>query len=704
MKTSDLKLNDRSGFKINLLSNLNYYGNLDTKAFGYPVKKIVSSTEYEELKCISYHPKNRALRATVHIKNQSGYLGSHCNSGSYEYVRFYIDYENNGNWEDLGVSSFRIHDIEDHKGLCYGVKLIINPKIRKRCSEEPVLPNVRAILSWNVEPPVNTPSYKPVWGNVKEARIQIAPKPQFQIPPIFDNPIDVSDFINPVIGSMPELSFPNPMVKISELKKKYKNDVDEARLVTMALKNVNTNFSLKDIIKSKKQFEIAKIDISKVLDILKSPKFNTTYEELKCISLNRKLNEIHADIHLKKSSGYSGNLCSSGSKEYVAFYMDFGSGWEFMGTSSVTVFDINQIPKEGLWYNAYMPVDLTPHQKKYCKEGKAKIKGILSWNTPPTPNAPNFVATWGDWEVCDVEIKPLPKGFLGLKNQPWIESLGGVDTEIINTISGLAKGPSLMANSIVADYSPFDGNVYVTGKILNQIPVTKYKIMIKEPGGVFLPFNKKFNVNVTTFNTILGTNSSVNIEQTPTGDFYDYIPKSTGNIQKFVNDDILLKFKPTDFGIHELYIESNTGEQSETVRFMVDKDAPKVAIEITSGMGNCGKFSIGDVVEGTFEVKNDTHLDYLKLSLAPFNPAGTIQTTNITSSDITVSSGSLTISLDDKDSSLDYVTGTWKIDTANLPACGYTVHIRAEDRTIVNSTTVGKHSGSVSVGFCLEAA
>lgn len=623
MKVKELQLDDRSGFKINLLSNLNYYGNLDSKLFGKPVKKIVSSVNYEELKCVSYHPSSKELRATVHVKKETGYLGDHCQSGSYEYVRFYMDYENNGTWEDVGLASFKIHDIEDHKGLCYGVKLKISPKVTKRCNAAPVLPNVRAILSWNIAPPANTPNHTPVWGNVKEARIQIAPKPFFQIPPFFETVLDLDTVLKP--GNISSaLSKATPATKFSTLKKIYKKDVDDARLVSIALKDVHTNFSLKNIVKNKKLFDLAKIDVSKTLDFLKIPKFNTSYEELKCIGLNRKFNELHADIHIKKASGYSGNLCSDGSKEYVAFYMDFGSGWEFMGTSSVTVYDISQMPAEGLWYNVFLPVDLTPHQKKYCQEGKATIKGILSWNTPPAPNNPNYVATWGDWEICNAEIKPLPKGYTGSVSQPWIESLGGVDNDIIDPTTGLADGPSGMANAIVAEYSPFDGNVYVTGKILNQSATPKYKVMIKEPGGAFLPFNKNFNVHVTTFNFLLGTHSSTYVVQSPTGDYYDYLPVSAGFIQKQVNDDILALYKPTEFGLHELYIESETGEVSETVTFMVDKDAPAVAIDITSGSGNCGKFSIGDIIQGTFEVKNDRHLDYVRLSLAPHNPAGTI--------------------------------------------------------------------------------
>lgn len=702
MKATELKLDERSSFKINLLSNLNYYGNLDIKKFGKPVKKIVSSVTYEEIKCVSYHPRTRELRATVHIKNQSGYLGNHCQPGSFEYVRFYVDYENNGNWVDEGVTSFKIHDIEDHKGLCYGVKLKVTPKITRRCSSEPVLPKVRAILSWNIAPPPNDPDHIPVWGNVKEARIQIAPRPSFQIPPVFGNAIDIGNIINPVV-SLPAIFDNNsPIMNIDKLKNVYKNDVDDARLVSMSLKSINADFSLNEITKIKDKFDIAKIDFSEILGILKNPKFNTTYEELKCIGLNRRYNELHADIHIKKASGYSGSLCSNGSKEYVAFYMDFGLGWEFMGTSSVTVFDINQMPKEGLWYNTYLPVDLTPHQKKYCKEGMAKMKGILSWNAPPAPNNPNFVANWGDWEICDAEIKPFPKGATGTANQPWVESLGGVDTDIINQLSGLANGASQMANSIEASYSPFDGTVFVSGKILNQNPASKYKMMLKEPGGSFLPFNKNFTVRVTTFDTILGTESSANVVQTPTADFYNYLPKSTGIIQKQVNDDILAVFVPTKHGIHELYFESDTGEQSDSVKFMVDKDIPAVAIDITTGGGNCGKFNIGAVIEGTFEVKNDTHLDYVRLSLAPNNLGGTIQATSIASSDTTQSSGNLTISIDDQDSDLDSITGTWEIDTANLPACGYTIHIKAEDRTIVNSSHIGKHSPNVSRGFCLE--
>lgn len=705
MEVKKLTLDDRSGYKLNLLSNLNYYGNLDTKIFGKPVKKVVSSDSYEKLMCVSYNPRAKELRATVKIKNQSGYLGNHCQQGSFEYVRFYIDYENNGTWEDLGVTSFKIHDIEDHKGLCYGVKLKIKPSVTRKCNSKPVLPNVRAILSWNIEPPANTPNHNPVWGNVVEARIQIAPKPTF-FPIDFDfNLINSKKLVLDTLN-LTSLEMPSTNINFKELKANYKknhNEVDDARLISMNLKELGVNYSLEDLLVYKNKLDISKINISKSLEILKKPSFNTTYEELKCVALNRKLNEVHADILVKKTSGYSGNLCSKGSNEYVSFYMDFGSGWEFMGTSSVKVHDINNMPKEGLWYNAYLPVNLTEKQKQYCQEGKAKLKGILSWNVAPTPNNPNYVATWGDWEICDVEIKPLPQNVPNLNNQPWLESIGGVDVDIIDSVTGLAKGPSGMGNGIIANYSPFDGNIFITGMLLNQIPVSKYKVMIKEPEQGFLPLNSSFNVSVTTFNTILGTINSTIVNQSPTGDYYDYLPKPSGVIQKHVNDDILALFRPTKAGLHEIYIESNTGQTSETITFMVDKDTPEVAIDITTGTGNCGKFNIGDKIKGNFSAKDERHLQRVYLSLAPHGNEA-LETSSINSFGDPIISlpGSKSIVIADTTSDYDKVIGNWEIDTSNLPACGYTIHVRAVDRTIVNSSYIGKYSSNVSKGFCLE--
>src|SRR6185295_4286813 len=45
--------------------------------------------------------------------------------------------------------------------------------------------------------------------------------------------------------------------------------------------------------------------------------------------------------------------------------------------------------------------------------------------------------------------------------------------------------------------------------------------------------------------------------------------------------------------------------------------------------------------------------------------------------------------------------GTFTIDTAGVPRCGYNVWINAWDRTIVSSAYVGLHNSDVQ-GFCLR--
>ncbi|WP_298507949.1 hypothetical protein [uncultured Kordia sp.] len=699
MSTKKINLEDRLDLKLNLISNLNYYGNLDSKKYLTPSKKIVASTRYEALGCTSFHPATNELRSTIEIKKEFGYQGTGNEQTSYEFVRYYIDYENNGTWEDMGVTSLKVQNVQNHNGLCYGVKLKITPSVSRKCAQSPVLPNIRAILSWEIEPPTNTPDYQPIYGNVEEVRIQIAPtKLPFSI---FNLGYlgNSNFFANPFINGLPYYQ----SSKLDELKKSYKKEANDTRLTSMSVQNINL-FSLYDFSKWQTKFKVANIDLKKSVQLHKSSKFNTTYEELTCVSFNAKFSELQAHIHIKKNTGFSGDLCTSGSREYVAFYMDFGNGWRFMGTSSVNVYDVKQLPEDGLWYSTFLPVDVSKYQNEIGQNEKVKIKGILSWNTPPPANNPDYVAKWGDWEVCETELSGITIPTSQIANQPWIESIGGVDTDIIDENSGLANGPSGMANNIMAKYSPFDGRMYITGKLLNPSTNARYKIIIKEPDTEAYALQKQFTVAITRFNLSQGTQTNQSIQQRPTDSYYRYLPKTTGNIQTHVNDDILGVFSPTESGIHELYIESASGTQSETIVFMVDKDRPEVDINITIANGDCGKFTQGANVKGTFSVTNDRHLNRVRLWAAPNNNndiAIDINNVQLSTGDTTTVSGAQ-ITVNDTDSRLDFVRGTWGIDTANLPACGYTVHIQASDRTIVNSSSVGKSSNKVSRGFCLE--
>ena len=68
--------------------------------------------------------------------------------------------------------------------------------------------------------------------------------------------------------------------------------------------------------------------------------FETSYEELTCVSYSPKLDRLEATFIVKRPYGYSGDLCTNGSNEYVRFYVDYGAGWQDVGPASVNVHDI----------------------------------------------------------------------------------------------------------------------------------------------------------------------------------------------------------------------------------------------------------------------------------------------------------------------------------------------------------------------------
>jgi hypothetical protein len=218
---------ERLQFRRLIAGNPNYFGNLPNSPFE-PVQKIIQNTTYEEITCVGYNLERSQLEATVQIKRPTGYSGDLCSNGSIEYVRFFLDY--GGGWEDQGVVGFNVHDIPNSndcnqdptKPLSYVASLKIDPK--RRVCRRPVLPRVRAILSWQVVPPPD-PNYPPVWGNVFEDNIQIKPYwrnlaavldqiavavgQQIEIPEVYqelvDIPIPLPDPPDPPIAELAQL-------------------------------------------------------------------------------------------------------------------------------------------------------------------------------------------------------------------------------------------------------------------------------------------------------------------------------------------------------------------------------------------------------------------------------------------------------------------------------------------------------------------
>ena len=155
----------RGQFRALVLANPNYFGNLKESPFK-PVMPIVGNTTYEEIGSVGFQPQLNHLNAVVYINQSGGYNGGICSNGSPEYVRFYASYDEGTTWDDLGISSFSAYDISlqqiEAKRLEYAVSIKFAP--RRRFCFLRNLALVRAILSWNVQPPPNEPDWLPVWG------------------------------------------------------------------------------------------------------------------------------------------------------------------------------------------------------------------------------------------------------------------------------------------------------------------------------------------------------------------------------------------------------------------------------------------------------------------------------------------------------------------------------------------------------------
>lgn len=703
------QLNLRQSFKFLLLQNPNYFGNLtELKGgkFAAAQQKKVEDRFFEELTCVSYNPSTQELSAVVRVKQTYGYSGGPCTDGSKEFVRFYLDY-GDGTWVDEGAANFDAHDLPFQEPLCYAVKLRINPKKKACCDRTPVLPKVRAILSWNIEPPANQPGWLPVWGNRREAYIQIAPQTGLlcKLSGILD--LKAADFAKlekagPSVFP-PEPPTVLPEAQFLELKKIYGKKVEDHRLGHKALFTLASDPTDLLAFEQVKTLKGLGLDVSKIADFLLQPKFNTSYEELKCVGLDRDASVLHASIHVKRPFGYSGDLCHSGSREYVAFYLDFGAGWEYMGTTSVGVHDISQIPKDGLSYLATLPVSLTKHQKKWCEAGLARIRGILSWAVPPVPDDPDHVAHWGDWEDCHIEIRPLPKGVPQGELVPIIESIGSMPVNLIDA-SGYATGTNPVG--LTAYQSPFDGNILITGLIANApnssdaaVARVRYRLMIKAPSSsTAQPWTRKFRIDVTTISGGV-PGPQIAVTQIPDADgwveyYPDYVPPDIVSVDR----GILGLFRPSEEGLHEIHVEVDDPSSilpivSATRKFRVDMTWPDVDVEITSGVGNCGTFEKGDIIEGTFSISDDHCLSAI-LSVTP------VPETHGAHPEIGGAGGPASLSYTAGTLPGAGAAGTWRLDTGPMDPCGYNIRIRGEDRTIVNSSTIGHVRWDIE-GFCL---
>jgi len=153
---------------------------------------------------------------------------------------------------------------------------------------------------------------------------------------------------------------------------------------------------------------ISGIDLPKVVDAWLNTNRSTEYEQLKCIGLDPDTGQLTGVVKVKKGSGYSGRPSTTGSREYIAFWVDWGLGFQYEGTASVAVYDFGWLPHAGLEFNVTLPDDLLSRmQTRGEGTGTVKVRAVLSWNTPPSTTDPNAPIVWGN----SIEMRiPIPPG------------------------------------------------------------------------------------------------------------------------------------------------------------------------------------------------------------------------------------------------------------------------------------------------------
>jgi hypothetical protein len=721
---------ERSQFRALLLQNANFFGNLKDSPFK-AVTSIVSNTSYEELKCVGFQPQLNRLEAVVWVKRESGYSGDVCSPGSPEYVRFWLSYDDGVTWLDQGMDSFTAYDIPGDHPLEYAVTLSITPR-RRLCFFEN-LPLVRAILSWN-DPPTD-PNTPPVWGNVLEARIQIAPRPLLDFPDLFtDFKVEIPPLLADLIEPAQTLKLKAPLaLNAAQLQAAYAGkDVPEHRFLHGEIQKYIAQPGLAAIqpLQPKVPFSALKnIDVAAVVGKFFATSGDTSFEELTCVGLDPAPSTPDAlvgAVKIKRPTGYLGGLCGDGSIEYVAFWVDWGDGvWDWVGTAQVRVHDVTSIPREGLYYAVYLPVNLEPHRRP-CLKGAttARVRAILSWNEAPPPGNPDFPPHWGNRLETRIHIYAGTPVAIG-DYRPYMQSLCGIPLCHIDQTTGFASGES-----------PFGGAVYIYGHIpgapehgtwaatppANRL---RYRITVRPAGTTTLDeyLNNAFGITVDE-QSGGGLPTSTDIVQTAdSANYYVYqeaSPDSTG--WRTVTPSRLLAIWDSSgkTGRWEIQIDAldpvtgityaagtviciPSGETRQNVIVDLDQAAPVVhTFRITGyqrgGAGpvltdqlNCGTFQVGDVIHGEYNV-TDEHFAGLGLTAEPLPDGG---------------SGRFTITGAPTSTGQ---SGTWTFNAGEITAlglppldpCGYTIQLSTSDRTIVSCGGPWQNN-SEFVGFCLVA-
>ena len=307
--------------------------------------------------CVGYNPQLKRLDAVVNIKETARLLRRHLHAtGSQEYVKFFVSSDGGTTWSELGTVSFTVWDVPGPKPLEYDATLYVN--LAEACCKDENLVLVRAILSWSVPP--GGPDDPVVWGNALDQTIQVEPIGtagatlaqlieclEIEVP--IAKIAELADLEQPVELAATQEADPARARRAPTREPRSSRSGSSSRPPRSCSQSRSCSPRRSPLRASSSSRDSPNIDIKQIIAGLADPQGNETYEQIGCVGLNPRTDELVATIDLKLSSGYSGGLCSTGSYEYVAFWVDWqdGGGWHYVGTTAVNVHDISSMPNDG---------------------------------------------------------------------------------------------------------------------------------------------------------------------------------------------------------------------------------------------------------------------------------------------------------------------------------------------------------------------
>ncbi|UUZ47436.1 hypothetical protein LP420_29800 [Massilia sp. B-10] len=185
----------------------------------------------------------------------------------------------------------------------------------------------------------------------------------------------------------------------------------------------------------------------------------------------------------------------------------------------------------------------------------------------------------------------------------------------------------------MAKQSPFGGEVIITGHLANPTDISssaahlRYRVIVND-GSVDQVLTNSFNIARTQL--LDGVWSFLpGITQVPDAEgYYTYredLTAGPGNAEIFVAGNVLGRWQTalSQTGTWTIRIEVKDAADviyvGSAVTVKIDNAAPQIPVgsfKITSGGGSCADFTIGDIIEGTYQVI-DEHFGSLSLSVLP---------------------------------------------------------------------------------------